>query len=129
MYIKTRNSRIRNSKLSIKELSKKYSISYERVRQIIHNNEEREKLQILKIKNQYQKQIKNIIRTYLQQEIKRLSNKGRKKIIIIQKVILIRSLKDDFNYSFAKIARLFKNDYTTIYHLYHNDQNKIALQG
>lgn len=118
MLIRTRNKRIQKSKLSIKEIAERYSISYERVRQIKLNLEQKEKEQVEKIRKEYQKQVKNIIRENLPQEIKRLSNKGRNKKIIIQKIILIKSLRNDFNFSFIRIAKLFKNDYSTIRHLY-----------
>ena len=118
MKISTRNNRIQKSKLSIKKLSLKYNLSYERTRQIVQNHKQREKDYILKIKKEYSKNVKKIVDNNLQQEIKRLSNKGRNKKIIIQKVILIQCLKNNFGYSFLQIARLFKNDYTTIRHLY-----------
>jgi len=118
MKIQIRNNRIKKSKSTIKDIAKKYGFSYERARQIKLDLEQKEKQQVEKIRKEYQKQVKNLIREDLPQEIKRLSNKGRSKKIIIQKVILIRSLRDNFNFTFSRIAKLFKNDYSTIRHLY-----------
>jgi transcriptional regulator with XRE-family HTH domain len=118
MKIETRNNRIKTSKLSITELAKRYGVSYERARQIRKGEEERRLKQIEKIRKEYKKNVNELIRNNLTSEIKRLSNKGRQKKIIIQKTILIKALKDNFNYSITNIAKLFKNDHTTIMYLY-----------
>lgn len=120
MKIKTRDNRIKESNLSIKEISLKYDISYERARQIIRN-ERNKKIQYYEtIRVEYAKQVDKLIQNNLQQEIKRLSNKGRTKEIIIQKIILIRVLRDNYFYPFIQIAKLFNNNYHTIRHLYYS---------
>jgi len=120
MKITTRDSRIKELNLSIKEISLKYNISYERARQIVRN-ERAKKLQYYKtIQVEYTIQVDKLIQNNLQLEIKRLSNKGRTKEIIIQKIILIRSLRDNYFYPFIQIAKLFNNNYHTIRHLYYS---------
>ena len=118
MNIKQRNALIISSTLSIEELSKKHKISYERVRQIIRNDKERQKKRFVEIGKEYQKNVCKIIESDVNKEIKRLSSKGRGKIIILQKVILIKTLKDKYKMSLYRIARLFGNNYGTIAHLY-----------
>lgn len=118
MNIKQRNALIISSTLSIEELSKKYKISYERVRQIIRNDKEKQKERFVKIGKEYQKNVCKIIESDINKEIKRLSSKGRGKIIILQKVILIKTLKDKYKMSLYRIAKLFGNNYGTILHLY-----------
>lgn len=118
MNINKRNDKIKSSKLSIQELSDKYGISYERVRQIIRKNKNADKQKFVTIAKEYQKNVYKIIETDINKEIKRLSNKGRNKFIILQKVILIRALKNHYKMSLYRIAKLFGNNYGTILHLY-----------
>lgn len=122
LKIQARNKKIKSSKMSIRKLSTLYKISYERVRQIKRGVENQKKEQYSKIEKEYKLRIKDFIAERLPAEIKRLSNKGRHKRIIIQKVILIKALRNDFRFPFSKIAKLFHNDLTTIKHLYsHKD--------
>ena len=128
MNIKQRNEKIKSSKLSIQKLSDKYGISYERIRQIIRSDKNADKKKFVKIAKEYQKNVHQVIQTDLNKEIKRLSNKGRNKFIILQKVILIRTLKNDYKMSLYRIAKLFGNNYGTILHLYksYNLKEKIS---
>src|SRR3990167_6743832 len=116
MKIKIRNKRIKSSKLQIKELAKKYNLSYERIRQIRLAKKETHS----KVKSEYEKRVKQIVRRGLLKEIERLTGKGRQRKIIIQKKILIKCLRDQYHFSFPQIGKLFKNDHTTIIHLYKN---------
>ena len=118
MNIEKRNEKIRSSQLSAKELSEKYGISYERVRQIIRNDKEKQVKRLLYISKEYSKNVSKIIETDMNKEVRRLSSKGRNKIIIIQKIIFIRTLKDKYGMSLYRIAKLFGNNYGTIFHLY-----------
>jgi hypothetical protein len=129
MKIQNRNKKIRSSRLSTRKLAKKYHLSCSRIRQIIQRVDDRNKLSYQKIQKEYSKKVKSLIENNLNQEIKRLSDKGRCKKIIIQKVILIRCLKDVYGFSLHKIARLFKNHHSTIGHLYyfHKDEKNKSI--
>jgi len=118
MNIQQRNQRIKDSNLSIQELANKYKISYERVRQILRDDKERQIKRFLFIAKEYQENVSKIIETDINKEIQRLKSKGRNKIIIIQKVIFIKTLKDTYGMSLYRIAKLFGNSYGTIIHLY-----------
>ena len=85
MNIKTRNEKIKESNLSMQELADKYGISYERIRQIIRNDKERQKKRIVYISREYKENVSRIIESDINKEVHRLSSKGRTKIIIIQK--------------------------------------------
>lgn len=116
--IQKRNEKIKSSNLSIQELSDKYGISYERVRQIVRNDKERQLKRLLFITKEYKENVSRIIESDINKEVYRLSSKGRNKIIIIQKVIFIKTLKDKYGMSLYRIAKLFGNNYGTIAHLY-----------
>jgi len=118
MNIKTRNEKIKESNLSMQELADKYGISYERIRQIIRNDKERQKKRIVYISREYKENVSRIIESDINKEVHRLSSKGRTKIIIIQKIIFIKTLKDKYGMSLYRIAKLFGNNYGTIAHLY-----------
>lgn len=118
MNIKKRDERIKSSNLSIQELSDKYGISYERIRQIVKNDRGRQLKRFVSVEIEYKKNVCSIIESDLNKEIHRILSKGRKKIIIIQKVILIKTLKDKYKMSLYRIAKLFGNNYGTITHLY-----------
>jgi len=118
MNIKQRDEKIKNSDLSIQELADKYKISYERVRQIIRNDKERQKKRFLFIAREYKQNVSKIIETDINKEVHRLTSKGRNKIIIVQKIIFIKTLKDKYGMSLYRIAKLFGNNYGTIAHLY-----------
>lgn len=119
MKIQNRNKKIRSSRLSTKKLAKKYHLSNSRIRQIIQRVDDRNRLSYEKIQKEYSKKVKYLVKNNLNQEVKRLTDKGRSKKIIIQRVILIRCLKDDYDFSLHRIAKLFKNHHSTIGHLYY----------
>jgi len=118
MNIQRRNLKIKESNLSKQELADKYGISYERIRQIIRNDKERQMKRLLYIAKEYKENVSKIIESDINKEVRRLSSKGRNKIIIIQKVIFIKTLKDKYGMSLYRIAKLFGNNYGTIAHLY-----------
>lgn len=124
MNIKKRDQRIKDSSLSIQELSDKYGISYERIRQIVRNDRGRQLKRFVSVGIEYKKNVCSIIESDLNKEIHRILSKGRNKIIIIQKVILIKTLKDKYKMSLYRIAKLFGNNYGTIAHLYKSSKLK-----
>lgn len=118
MNIKKRNEKIKESNLSMQELADKYGISYERIRQIIRNDKQKQKERIVHVAAEYRMNVHEIIQNDMNKEVHRLKSKGRNRIIIIQKIIFIKTLKDDYGMSLYRIAKLFGNNYGTIAHLY-----------
>ena len=55
----------------------------------------------------------------LEAEFERLSQPDRSKAVIIQRVLLVKALKDRMKYSIAEISRLLNRDYSSIKNLYY----------
>ncbi len=51
-------------------------------------------------------------------EFRRLSKKSKDKELILQKIILVKYMKNELNFSFQETAKLLERDYTTIINLY-----------
>jgi len=103
-------------------------ISSERVRQILNPVEkefcDKHKRQYTKtcrfcyVEKQYDKIIDDIIKNNLQLEVERLSIPNRSKEVVIQRIMLIRKLKDEYHMSLRQIGFLLKRDHTDISYLY-----------
>jgi hypothetical protein len=100
----------------LSDISEKYNVSYERVRQIVRVRKPRNDYE--KIKTTYQNNIAKILKNNFEQEIERLKIKNRNKEIVIQKVILVKYLVDHYEYTISQVARLLNMHHTTIVHLY-----------
>ncbi len=128
MTINERNKRIVQlaKMMPLHLIAKKYGISYERVRQVTNGVSYKPDEFFTKVKTQYAKNVHTILKRNFYAEIKRLSQSNRKKETIIQKTILISTLKHDYGFTLNAIARLFNNDHTTILNLY-NKRDKTRI--
>ena len=110
------------------DLSKTFSISRTRVWQICsqykpptfvckkHNRKYTKECNLCKIDSYYKDVLKQ--NGNLKEEIERLRNSNREKENVYRKEILIKQLRDTFNFSFRKIGQLLNCHYSSIIHLY-----------
>lgn len=119
---------LRKSGKTLQEIGQQFDVSSERIRQVL-NPEERFKckkhLQFYTkfcsyclVEKNYKKVIDKVIFNHLETEIERLSKQDRNKEMVIQRMMLVKKLKDDLGISFRKIGFLLKRDHTSITNLY-----------
>ncbi len=111
--------KLRKKNNTLHVIALKYGISSERVRQILNTDKfPKYKIRELKKYEEYLKKIKILMRKNLMQEIIRLSKPDRRNKTVIERIVLIKILKDEYRFSFSKIGFLLNKDRTTISHNY-----------
>ncbi len=118
----------REKGLTYEEIGGIFKITAERVRQILtyniefcerHNRKFITECSYCKTDDDYVNKVKEIARENLIEEIYRLSKQGRRRELVMQRVALIKTLKDHYNFTFSQIAKLMERNLSTIKYLYH----------
>jgi Mor family transcriptional regulator len=128
--IKNRNQKIltmREQGITLGELSKKFKLSIERIRQIVsfepnycvrHSKSFLNNCPYCEIELTYkeiysQKDLESLLK-----EGKKLSSLGREKVNVLKKRIFVNILRDKYKHNFSAIGRILKKHRTTITNLY-----------
>jgi len=118
-----RNSEIKKlhkKGFTLEKISKKFSITSERVRQIISDHKSKKKELYASIEKQYKDFLKTgLSEKQINEEAFHFTRAGRNKATIIKKRLYIRYMKDKHKLSFRKIGILLGRDHTTIIDLYY----------
>ena len=110
---------------SYTKIGRRYNISAERVRQILHGTSSKpeRKVILVQLKKEYKKRFNSeMTQKHLLEDIESLSKPSRKEEEVIKRKALIRYLYDELNLSFLKIGVLLHRDHTTIIHSYHGEK-------
>ena len=112
--------KLRQQKWSYKKIGEKYSITSERVRQILNNNTIPKRKDIIKqLREEYKKRFNDkLSQKHFFEDIEILSKPSRKQEDVIKRNILIIYLYDELEISFFKIAILLRRHHTSVMYLY-----------
>ena len=112
---------------SYREIGAKYSISKERVRQILNNENSitSRRLKIKQLRKDCKQRFKNnVSQKTILEDIKDLSKPNRDQESVIKRDALIIYLYDELQISFPKIGALLNRNHTTIMHSYKKNHGK-----
>ncbi len=120
--------KLRNKKVKLNVIAKKYGLTPERVRQIyerstwskcpVHKSPYQKTCELCTLEKTYEKRVKTLPLKRLIQEVLALSKENREKAVVIKRRILIKILKDDHGLNLSEIGRLLKRDHSSIRNLY-----------
>ena len=112
---------------TLREIGYQFSMSSERVRQIINEKYcPRHKIQYQGIckyctnETMFKKVLSSTPKKGMDEQIKKLSKKGRGAEDSLRRTMLIKKLKDEYKWTFSDIARKLKRHRTTVSHLYYS---------
>lgn len=120
---------MRETGATLEEISKKFKLSAERVRQIItrepnfcikHSRSFSNRCEYCVLEETYKKGLSDCDIEQVLYLSKRISPTGRAMKEIIQRRLITRLLRDKYKQSFGAIGRLLKRDHTSIMNLYYN---------
>lgn len=115
--------------MTISEISQKFKISAERVRQVLvfepnyclkHSKYFKDICPYCEVEITYKEMYQNRSLDELEILGKELRKLKRDKVEVIKKRIFTRIMKDKYNFNFSEIAKLLRKDRTTIMNLYYN---------
>jgi DNA-directed RNA polymerase sigma subunit (sigma70/sigma32) len=122
--------KLRSKELTYEEIGSKFKISAERVRQILtdviefcdrHNRQFIGQCSYCKIENEYVDRVHKIVADDLMGEIHRLSQHNRKREMVIQRIALIKLMRNKYEFTFNQIAKLLERDRNAIINLYNKN--------
>ena len=132
MVIFKRNSKIiemRNKGVTLKEISVKFKLSEERVRQIVTNETNyclkhdlsfSHMCELCNYEREWEETFSKMALKDMVNEGKRIAKLKQKKWEVSQKRMYVIIMRNKFSYSFAGLGRLLKKDHSTIMNLYYN---------
>lgn len=119
---------MRNKNATFEEISKKFKLSSERVRQIVtkeinfclkHYTGFKQSCVYCITENDYKEKLSPLTLDQLIIEGKKLSLIGKTREDILKKRIFTNIMRDSFGCSFSSIGRILDKDHTTIMNLYY----------
>ncbi len=111
---------LRKKNNTLQVIALKYGISDERVRQILnHGSIPSSRVRELQRQKEYLDKIEILMKKNIMSEIIRLSKQDRTKDIALERAILIKLLRNEYEFSFNQIGFLLNRDHTTVIHNYH----------
>lgn len=105
-------------KLTLKEIGEKFNLSSERVRQIVNDFSSSKEELYQTIKTEYCDKLQGILKAGIHEEIDRLSKPDRRKELVIQRIALVKTLYNDYGFSFRQIGFLMERTHKSIINLY-----------
>ena len=122
LIMKNKNEQIkelRNKyKLTLKEIGTRFNLSSERIRQIVNDFSNSKEVLYQTVKKEYCNKIDGILKSNLLEEIERLSKLDRRKELVIQRTALVKTLRDEYGFSFRQIGFLLERNHKSIINLY-----------
>jgi hypothetical protein len=127
---KERIEKMRKKGSTYQEIGDCYHISQERVRQILtykveycdkHKRKYLGECLYCKTENDYVNKVHKILEDNLSDEIERLKVSCRKKEIVMQRIALVKTLKDKYSLSFSQIGKLLDRNDSSIKYLYEHN--------
>jgi hypothetical protein len=126
-----RIKKLRKKGLTLKEVGLKIGLTSERVRQLL-TPIKYQRCKVHKIKYEsfcpycrvllvYPKALRQVFATgayAIKAEFERLAQSDRNKEIILQRILLIKKLRDERHFTYAAISRFLDRDYSSIVNLY-----------
>lgn len=109
-----------------REIGAKYSLSPERVRQVLFPLAPKNSSDsILKnVQFRYEKKFRGTVKADdLIEDIKALREPNRSKESVMKRNIVVKYLYNELDLTFMEIASLMKRDHTTIMHAYYSEEN------
>lgn len=120
---------MRETGATLEQISNKFKISSERVRQILtrepnfcikHSKAFSDTCKLCILEAEYKTRLSKMNQNTIINETARIPTTGRDNEIVLKRRIITRVLKDRYKYSFKGIGRLLKRDHTSIMSLYYN---------
>ena|SRR3990167_2868262 len=119
---------LRQKRVTLAVIAKKFGLTPERVRQIyerstwskcsIHKSPFLKTCEFCTLEQTYEKRVKSLPMNRLLQEVLALTKENREKAVVIKRKILIKLLKNDHKLNLSEIGRLIKRDHSSIRNLY-----------
>ena len=112
---------------SLAEISDHVQLTRERVRQILkdkyfcnsHGRAFKDACPLCDVEREYKIVLHTADEKKLSQEIERLAGSGRTGELNVQRTLLVKFLKDKYNYSFSQLGKVMRRHYSSVMNLYY----------